>query len=70
MVSTIDRWSQGDEIYRSTDGGKKWKPLLPKVVRDDAGAKYLYWHKPTSRSDADGWATSPSTRSTRRARCT
>ena len=45
MVSTIDRWSKGDEIYRSTDGGKKWKPLLPKVVRDDAGAKYLYWHK-------------------------
>ena len=45
MVSTIDRWSKGDEIFRSTDGGKKWKPLLPKVVRDDAGAKYLYWHK-------------------------
>ena len=45
MVSTIDRWSKGDEVFRSTDGGKKWKPLLPKVVRDDAGAKYLYWHK-------------------------
>jgi photosystem II stability/assembly factor-like uncharacterized protein len=45
MVSTIDRWSKGDEVYRSTDGGKKWKPLFPKVVRDDAGAKYLYWHK-------------------------
>jgi photosystem II stability/assembly factor-like uncharacterized protein len=45
MVSTIDRWSKGDDIYRSTDGGKTWKALLPKVVRDDAGAKYLYWHK-------------------------
>jgi len=45
MVSTIDRWGHGDEIYRTTDGGKKWKALLPKVVRDDAGAKYLYWHK-------------------------
>lgn len=45
MVSTIDRWGKGDEIFRSTDGGKKWKPLFPKVVRDDAGAKYLYWHK-------------------------
>ena len=46
MVSTIDRWSQGDEVYRTTNGGKTWKALFPKVVRDDAGAKYLYWHKP------------------------
>jgi hypothetical protein len=22
MVSTIDRWSKGDEVYRTTDGGK------------------------------------------------
>ena len=45
MVSTIDRWTHGDEVFRTTDGGKTWKALLPKVVRDDAGAKYLYWHK-------------------------
>jgi photosystem II stability/assembly factor-like uncharacterized protein len=45
LVSTIDRWSHGDEVFRSIDGGKKWKALLPKVVRDDMGAKYLYWHK-------------------------
>jgi photosystem II stability/assembly factor-like uncharacterized protein len=53
MVSTIDRWSKGDEIYRTTDGGKNWKALLPKVVRDDAGAKYLYWHK--SEPIGRGW---------------
>ena len=46
MVSTIDRWTHGDEVYRTTDGGKTWKALFPKVVRDDAGAKYLYWHRP------------------------
>jgi photosystem II stability/assembly factor-like uncharacterized protein len=53
MVSTIDRWTKGDEVYRSTDAGKKWKALLPKVVRDDAGAKYLYWHK--SEPIGRGW---------------
>ncbi len=53
MVSTIDRWSHGDEVYRTTDGGKTWKALLPKAVRDDAGAKYLYWHK--SEPIGRGW---------------
>ena len=46
MVSTIDRWTQGDEVFRTTDDGKTWKALFPKVVRDDDGAKYLYWHRP------------------------
>lgn len=43
MAVTIDRWTQGDEIFRSVDGGKSWNSLGPKTVRDDAGAKYLYW---------------------------
>ncbi|MDP9002493.1 MAG: carbohydrate-binding protein [Myxococcota bacterium] len=53
MVTTIDRWSTGDEIYRTADGGKTWKALGPKAVRDDGGAKYLYWEhdKPSS----TGW---------------
>jgi len=53
MVSTIDRWTHGDEVYRTTDDGKTWKALLPKAVRDDAGAKYLYWHK--SEPIGRGW---------------
>ena len=28
MVSTIDRWTKGDEVFRTTDGGKKWKALF------------------------------------------
>ena len=53
MVSTIDRWTHGDEVYRTTDDGKTWKALFPKAVRDDAGAKYLYWHK--SEPIGRGW---------------
>ncbi len=53
MVTTLDRWSKGDEIYRTVDGGKSWKAIGPKAVRDDAGARYLWWDhdKPTS----TGW---------------
>jgi photosystem II stability/assembly factor-like uncharacterized protein len=55
MVSTIDRWTKGDEVYRTTDDGKTWKPLLPKAVRDDAGAKYLYWHHSPPEPIGRGW---------------
>jgi photosystem II stability/assembly factor-like uncharacterized protein len=50
MVTTIDRWTMGDEIFRSTDGGKSWKALAGKATRDVQGARYLYWgrDKPSS----------------------
>jgi len=46
VVTTLDRWTRGDEIFRSTDGGKSWKPLIEKSERDIAGAAYLMWGKP------------------------
>jgi photosystem II stability/assembly factor-like uncharacterized protein len=55
MVSTIDRWTLGDEVYRTTDGGKTWKALFSKVVRDDDGAKYLYWHRSEQVPMGRGW---------------
>ena len=53
MVTTIDRWTKGDEIFRTSDGGKSWKALAGKVVRDDAGAKYLYWGR--DKPSSTGW---------------
>jgi xyloglucan-specific exo-beta-1,4-glucanase len=53
MVTSLDRWAKGDEIWRSENGGKSWKAIGPNVVRDHGGAKYLYWdHKDPS---ATGW---------------
>ena len=62
LVSTIDRWTKGDEVFRTTDGGKTWKPLLRQ------GRPRRRWAPSTStgtspiRSAAAGWATSTSIR--------
>ncbi|RSS78135.1 RICIN domain-containing protein [Streptomyces sp. WAC06614] len=41
MVTTLDRWWPGDEIYRSTDGGTTWKALSDASVRDASAAPYV-----------------------------
>ncbi|HVK06546.1 MAG TPA: xyloglucanase, partial [Armatimonadaceae bacterium] len=48
MASTIDRWTRGDTLFRSTDGGKTWSDLGPKSVRDSRAAPYLRWGKPAA----------------------
>ena len=53
MVTTIDRWTKGDEIYRTTDGGKSWRSVGAKAIRDDAGAKYLFWDH--DKASWNGW---------------
>ncbi|MBV9949688.1 MAG: xyloglucanase [Myxococcales bacterium] len=53
MVTTIDRWSHGDEIYRTVDGGKTWRALGAKAERDVSGARYLYWDH--EKPSATGW---------------
>jgi len=40
MVSTQDRWSPGDEIYRSTDDGATWIGTLLGATKDHSSAPY------------------------------
>jgi hypothetical protein len=45
LATTIDRWAAGGEIFRSTDRGKTWKPLLSRAVLDSAGVAHPYHHR-------------------------
>ncbi|MFI0742245.1 RICIN domain-containing protein [Streptomyces sp. NPDC021100] len=44
MVTTLDRWWPGDEVYRCTDGGATWKALAGKSVRNASAAPYIGTH--------------------------
>jgi hypothetical protein len=41
IVSTMDHWTGGDNIYRSTDGGAKWTGLKEKAQMDASLSPYL-----------------------------
>jgi len=41
LVSTLDRWGAGDEVFRSTDGGKTWKGLRDKARHDLGRAAWV-----------------------------
>ncbi len=41
IVSTMDHWTGGDNIYRSADGGAKWTGLKEKAVMDASLSPYL-----------------------------
>ncbi|MDC7675940.1 sialidase family protein [Asticcacaulis machinosus] len=41
VVSTLNRWGSGDEIFRSTDSGKSWKPLSEKSAFETSQAPWL-----------------------------
>jgi photosystem II stability/assembly factor-like uncharacterized protein len=43
VVTTIDRWTGGDEAFRTTNGGANWKPLWDKAEFAAGGARYLYY---------------------------
>ncbi|MFI2202746.1 WD40/YVTN/BNR-like repeat-containing protein [Streptomyces sp. NPDC020192] len=43
VVSTNNRWSAGDTLYRSTDGGRTWVSLKDTAVLDVSETPYLTW---------------------------
>lgn len=57
MAVTIDRWTRGDEVFRTADGGKTWVALGKTAKYDDAGAKYLYWGREQNEAglSRSGW---------------
>ena len=46
VVSTLDRWKFRDEIFRSTDSGATWTPLLAPATWDERGYAYVKLMKP------------------------
>ena len=46
MAGTFCRWNGGDIIFRSTDGGKQWKPISPNHggIWSVESAPWLYFH--------------------------
>jgi photosystem II stability/assembly factor-like uncharacterized protein len=46
MVTTFAHWKPYDEIFRSTNGGASWTPLLSQAVWDHAAAPYTQNLKP------------------------
>ena len=41
IVSTLDRWAPGDDLFRTTDGGQSWKSLHAKSVHNAQNAIWL-----------------------------
>ncbi len=55
VVSTLDRWTPGDDVFRTRDGGKTWTAMREKSTRDASLAPYMKWGKDAA---TFGWWTS------------
>jgi photosystem II stability/assembly factor-like uncharacterized protein len=43
VVSTMDHWSGGDDVFRTTNGGKSWVALKDKAILDASLSPFLKW---------------------------
>ena len=48
MVSTLDRWWPGDDLFRSTDDGHTWRSLAADAPHDFTTAPWLLFHQKTA----------------------
>lgn len=46
LVSTVNRWVDGDTLWRSTDDGAGWTSLRADAVHDVEATPFLYWGNP------------------------
>jgi photosystem II stability/assembly factor-like uncharacterized protein len=53
MVTTIDRWYPSDQIFRTTNGGRKWTEVGPDAMYSAVNAPWVYWHK--NSTGGTGW---------------
>ncbi len=51
-VTTLDRWSAGDDVFRTTDGGQHWSGMKDTAILDSAGSPFLNWGQ---KSPKFGW---------------
>jgi photosystem II stability/assembly factor-like uncharacterized protein len=45
VVTTLDRWSKGDDVFRTVDGGLSWTAYRKGSVLDASAAPYMKWGK-------------------------
>ncbi len=43
VVTTLDRWNPGDDVFRTTDGGRQWNSMRTKATMDSSGSPFLKW---------------------------